>query len=53
VIYTLVFGSGIFYVLTMMAKLPERDEPPPRTDEPLRSHGLIGGQPPINPSPAA
>jgi cytochrome d ubiquinol oxidase subunit I len=52
VIFTLVFGSGIFYVLKMMSKLPERDEPPLRTDEPLRSHGLIGGQPPINPTPA-
>jgi cytochrome d ubiquinol oxidase subunit I len=52
VIYALVFGSGIFYVLTMMAKLPAQNEPPPRTDEPLRSHGLIGGQPPINTKPA-
>jgi cytochrome bd ubiquinol oxidase subunit I len=51
VIYTLVFGSGIFYVLTMMAKPPARNEPQPRTDEPLRSHGLIGGKPPINTTP--
>ncbi len=50
VIYTLVFGSGIIYVLHLMAKPPEPGEPPPRPDAPLRSHGLIGGQPPLNPA---
>jgi cytochrome d ubiquinol oxidase subunit I len=44
VIYTLVFGSGILYVLKMMAKAPERDEPSLQGDAPLRSHGLVGGQ---------
>ena len=44
VIYALVFGSGIAYVLAMMAKPPERNEPPPREDAPLRSHGLVGGK---------
>jgi cytochrome d ubiquinol oxidase subunit I len=43
VIYTLVFGSGILYVLKMMAAEPRHDEPPPREDAPLRSHGLVGG----------
>lgn len=42
VIYTLVFGSGIIYVLKMMAKTPEHDEPAPHEDAPLRSHGLVG-----------
>jgi cytochrome d ubiquinol oxidase subunit I len=50
VIYTLVFGSGIIYVLSMMAKAPGHNEPPPREDAPLRSHGLIGGQLPLNPA---
>jgi cytochrome d ubiquinol oxidase subunit I len=44
VIYTLVFGSGILYVLKMMAKAPEPDEPSLQGDAPLRSHGLVGGQ---------
>ncbi|OYV44873.1 MAG: cytochrome ubiquinol oxidase subunit I [Acidocella sp. 20-57-95] len=41
VIYALVFGSGILYVLKMMAKLPEPGESMP-DDAPLRSHGLVG-----------
>lgn len=44
VIYTLVFGSGIIYVLKMMAKMPEHEEPHPRAEAPLRSHGLVGGK---------
>jgi cytochrome d ubiquinol oxidase subunit I len=52
VIYALVFGSGIIYVLAMMAKPPEHNEPALQNDPPLRSHGLIGGKPPINPAPA-
>jgi cytochrome d ubiquinol oxidase subunit I len=46
VIYTLVFGSGIFYVAKMMAKTPEHDEPTLADDTPLRSHGLVGGKSP-------
>jgi cytochrome d ubiquinol oxidase subunit I len=42
VIYIAVFGSGIAYVLNMMAKPPETNEPPPQEDTPLRSHGLVG-----------
>jgi cytochrome d ubiquinol oxidase subunit I len=52
IIYALVFGSGVLYVLAMMAKPPERNEPPPREDAPLRSHGLVGGKTPGT-SPAA
>jgi cytochrome d ubiquinol oxidase subunit I len=44
IIYTLVFGSGILYVLKMMGKAPERGEPSLQGDAPLRSHGLVGGQ---------
>lgn len=47
VIYTFVFGSGILYVLAMLAKAPEHNEPPPREDAPLRSHGLLGGAGPV------
>ncbi len=43
VIYTLVFGSGILYVLSMMGKTPGSNEPPPRPDAPLRSHGITPG----------
>lgn len=52
VIYTLVFGSGIFYVLSMMAKPPGYNEPPPAADAPLRSHGLVGGKMATNPAAA-
>ena len=52
VIYAIVFGSGILYVLKMMAKPPEPDESLPDGGEPLRSHGLLGGISPISPAPA-
>ncbi len=52
VIYTLVFGSGIIYVLKMMAKEPELNESFPSDEALLRSHGLVGGHSPINPAPA-
>ncbi|MDE8345349.1 MAG: cytochrome ubiquinol oxidase subunit I [Acidocella sp.] len=52
VVYALVFGSGILYVLRMMAKPPGYNEPPPAEDAPLRSHGLVGGKMPTNPAPA-
>jgi len=52
VVYMLVFGSGIIYVLAMMRKPPEHGEAPPREgDAPLRSHGLVGG-PQSNPTTA-
>jgi cytochrome d ubiquinol oxidase subunit I len=47
VIYVAVFGSGIAYVLAMMGKTPEAGETTPRGAAPLRSHGLVGGQPPV------
>ncbi|BAJ81632.1 MULTISPECIES: cytochrome ubiquinol oxidase subunit I [Acidiphilium] len=39
VLYTLVFGVGIRYVLGLMAHEPTVGEPPLRDDKPLRSHG--------------
>jgi cytochrome d ubiquinol oxidase subunit I len=42
VIYTIVFGVGIRYLLAMMAKPPELDEPLPTDDLPLRSQGRRG-----------
>jgi cytochrome d ubiquinol oxidase subunit I len=42
VIYTIVFGVGIRYLLAMMAKPPELGEPLPTDDLPLRSQGRRG-----------
>lgn len=39
VIYTLIFGIGIHYLLSMMSKPPEAGEPPPSGHAPLRSYG--------------
>jgi cytochrome d ubiquinol oxidase subunit I len=39
VIYTIVFGSGIRYLLSMMSKTPETAEPLPSGDAPLRTYG--------------
>lgn len=50
-IYVSVFGSGVAYVLAMMAKPPEAGEPPPRDSAPLRSHGLVGGHSPVRRAP--
>jgi cytochrome d ubiquinol oxidase subunit I len=38
-IYAVVFGAGISYLLHMMAKAPECDETPPASEMPLRTHG--------------
>ena len=45
VIYTVVFGSGIRYLLGMMSTAPETAEPLPSSDAPLRTYGkavLVG-----------
>lgn len=39
-VYCLVFGVGVRYLLSMMAKPPEAGEAPPATGAPLRSHGI-------------
>lgn len=41
-LYIVIFGSGIGYILALMAKEPEMGEPPPRDDAPLRTHGPHG-----------
>jgi cytochrome d ubiquinol oxidase subunit I len=41
-LYIVVFGSGIRYVLALMAHEPVLGEPPPRDDAPLRTHGPRG-----------
>ncbi|HET9146453.1 MAG TPA: cytochrome ubiquinol oxidase subunit I [Acetobacteraceae bacterium] len=41
-LYMVVFGSGIWYVLALMANEPVPGEPPPRDDAPLRTHGPHG-----------
>jgi cytochrome d ubiquinol oxidase subunit I len=43
-VYVVVFGAGIRYLLHMMALPPSVAEPAPRPDQPLRSQG-------INPAP--
>jgi cytochrome d ubiquinol oxidase subunit I len=42
VVYLLVIGSGIRYLLKMWATAPEPGEAPPHDDAPLRSHGRHG-----------
>jgi cytochrome d ubiquinol oxidase subunit I len=42
VVYVLVFGSGVLYVMKMMAKPPEFGEPTLEGEAPLRSYGLVG-----------
>jgi cytochrome d ubiquinol oxidase subunit I len=34
IVYAIVFSAGALYILRIMGKGPETDEPPPRTDEP-------------------
>lgn len=34
VVYAIVFSAGALYILRLMAKGPETDEPPPKSDEP-------------------
>ena len=44
VVYFLVFGAGVFYVLRLMGRPPAGGPPPAEEREgPLRSAGLIGG----------
>ncbi len=34
IVYAIVFSAGALYILRIMGKGPDTDEPPPRTDEP-------------------
>jgi cytochrome d ubiquinol oxidase subunit I len=45
VVYFTLFGAGVFYILRLMKKPPEVNEPEIPTDEPIRAAG-------INPGPA-
>ncbi len=55
-IYTIVFGAGIRYLLGMMANPPVPGEAPPPRDKPLRTAGkniLADAPGPAAPLPAA
>ena len=45
VVYFLVFGAGVFYILRLMSQPPHRGEEGPERDQPVRAAGLT-------PSPA-
>ncbi len=51
VVYFVVFGAGIFYILRLMNKPPERDEAEPAADEPIRAAGIMPA--PAMPTPPA
>lgn len=43
VVYFVVFGAGVFYILRLMAKGPGEDIPAVAEEGPLRSGGLLAG----------
>ena len=43
VVYLLVFGAGVAFLLAMMAKPPHPGETGPSADQPMRSAGLVPG----------
>ena len=43
VIYTVIFGIGIRYLLAMMAYPPSLDEQPPLAEAPQRTQGITPG----------
>jgi cytochrome d ubiquinol oxidase subunit I len=43
VVYLLVFGAGIGFLLTMVSRPPQLGEPGPAADQPMRSAGLTPG----------
>ena len=43
VVYFLVFGAGVVYVLRLMGRMPAEAQETPRQDGPLRSNGLLAG----------
>ena len=47
IVYTLIFGTGVRYLMSMMRKPPEADEAPPSSTAPLRSFGkaVLADQP--------
>jgi cytochrome d ubiquinol oxidase subunit I len=43
VVYFALFGAGVFYILRLMRKPPEINEPEMPTDEPIRAAGIAPG----------
>ena len=43
VVYFIVFGLGIFYVLRLMGQAPRIDESGPDKDQPMRAAGITPG----------
>jgi cytochrome d ubiquinol oxidase subunit I len=43
VVYLIVFGAGLAFLLRMTIKPPEEGEPGPTPEAPLRSHGITPG----------
>ncbi|MHB1304745.1 MAG: cytochrome ubiquinol oxidase subunit I [Acidiphilium sp.] len=52
VLYIVVFGTGIVYVVGMMAREPELGETEPKADAPLRTYSPQGLNRPDRPTPA-
>ncbi|NIA68402.1 cytochrome ubiquinol oxidase subunit I [Pelagibius litoralis] len=46
VVYFVVFGAGIYYLLRLMRQPPRADEPGPQGDAPLRAAGIASVPPP-------
>ena len=44
VVYCIVFGAGIFYILRLMSHPPQRGEEGPERDQPVRAAGLTPSQ---------
>jgi cytochrome d ubiquinol oxidase subunit I len=40
VVYFIVFGAGVLYILRLMSHAPHRGEEGPRRDEPVRAAGI-------------
>jgi len=51
IVYLIVFGAGIVYILRLMVRPPVTGEAGPRTDAPVRAAGITPG-PATNPAPA-
>jgi cytochrome d ubiquinol oxidase subunit I len=41
VVYFVVFGAGVYYILRLMSHSPHRNEPGPERDQPMRAAGLM------------
>ena len=40
IVYFIVFGAGVFYILRLMSHAPHRGEPGPQRDQPVRAAGI-------------